>query len=143
MNFEQAPLVWQHRMWGSGSIEPSYNNGVFFYGDKATIFASDRRVVIMPAGRNQEQEVVEVPTEGGMGERHMADFLNAVRAKNKALLSCTVPDAFQSTATVQLAMISYYTGSEVHWDASNATIKSNPEAADLLARAYRSGYQRP
>ncbi|MFO7593386.1 MAG: hypothetical protein R6X15_04995 [Pseudomonadota bacterium] len=73
----------------------------------------------------------------------MADFINAVKAKNKDLLSCTVEDGFQSSATVQLGMIAYNTGSEVKWDAQKQTIVDNKKAAELMARPYRSNYKRP
>jgi predicted dehydrogenase len=142
MNFEQCPVIWQHRMWGTGDLNAQFNNGVFFYGEKATLFASDNKLIMMPVGRNQQQEVMEIPTEM-MQENHLADFINAVKAKNKGLLSCTVEDAFQSSATVQLGMISYYTGSEVKWDAQKQTIVDNKKAAELMARAYRAGYKRP
>jgi len=142
MNFEQCPVIWQHRMWGTGDLNAQFNNGVFFYGEKATLFASDNKLIMMPVGRNQQQEVMEIPTEM-MQENHLADFINAVKAKNKGLLSCTVEDAFQSTATVQLGMISYYTGSEVKWDTQKQTIVDNKKAAELMARAYRAGYKRP
>lgn len=142
MYFKNCPVTWQHRLWGSGDLNPQYNNGVFFYGEKATVFAADRKVVIMPAGRNQEQEVREIKTQG-MQENHVADFLNAVKAKDKSLLSCTVEDALQSTATVQLAMISYYSGSTVRWDSSKMAVINNEKASRLLARSYRTGYNRP
>ncbi len=142
MEFEKSPLIWEHRMWGTGELNPQYNNGVFFYGDKATIFAADRRIVIMPAGKDQEQQVMDI-TPGSMADQHMADFLNAVRKKDKNLLSCTVQDAFQSTATVQLAMISHYTDSRIEWDMDRKTIPGNREAAGMLDRKYRKGYERP
>lgn len=142
LNFEECPLIWQHRLWGSGDLNTRFNNGVFFYGEKATLFASDRRLTLMPAGRNQQQEDMDVPTEG-MQEKHVASFLNAVKAKDKSLLSCPIEDAFQSTASVQLAMASYYSGGMVEWDAENKKIKGNKKAAKLLARPYRDGYKRP
>lgn len=142
MQFEDCSLTWQHRLWGTGDLNTEFNNGVFFYGDKATIFAADRKVVIMPAGKDAKQEVMDIPTEG-MQENHVAHFLNAVKARDKKLLSCTVDDAFRSSATVQLAMISYYTGSPVQWDAEKMTVKGNPDAEKLLARAYRQNYKRP
>lgn len=142
MSFEECPVIWQHRLWGSGDLNTQFNNGVFFYGDKATIFAADRKVVIMPAGRNQQQETLDIPTEG-MQESHVGDFLKAVKAKNKDLLSCTITDAFQSTATVQLAMISYYTDSRVQWDMNKKEIIGNNEASRLLERDYRGKYRRP
>ena len=142
MEFDGCPVVWQHRLWGSGDLNTSFNNGVFFYGDKATIFASDQRLVLMPAGRNQQQEEMTIRTEG-MQEKHVGSFLNAVRSKDKSLLTCPIEDAFQSTATVQLAMASYYTGSNVHWDHTNKKVTGNKKASKLLARPYRSGYKRP
>ena len=125
-----------------GDLNPQFNNGVFFYGEKATLFASDNKLVLMPLGQNQQHQEMDIPTPD-MQERHLAEFIQAVKTKNKNLLSCKIEDAFQSTAAVQLAMISYETGSEVKWDASNKAISNNAAAAKLLARPYRQGYKRP
>ena len=142
MFFKDTPVIWQHRLWGTGDLNRAYNNGIFFYGEKATVFAADSKMVVMPAGKDQKQEVLNIPTEG-MQENHVADFVHAVKYKNKTLISCTIQDAFQSTATVQLAMISYYNGSEVKWDIEKRDIIDNAEASKLLARAYRGKYKRP
>lgn len=142
MNFKERPVIWQHRLWGTGDLNPQFNNGVFFYGEKATLFASDNRLVLMPSGQNQKQQVIDVPTPD-MQERHLAEFINAVKARNKSLVSCKTEDAFQSTAAVQLAMISYETGTKVNWNTESETILNNSEAAKLLARPYRQGYKRP
>jgi predicted dehydrogenase len=142
MNFEGCPLVWQHRLWGTGVLNKQFNNGVFFYGEDATIFAADRIVMVQPNGNDKKQEVLDIPTPG-MQESHVSDFIKAVKAKDKNLLSCKIEDAFQSTATVQLAMISYYTDSEVRWDQANHKIVGNSEASKLLARPYRGAFQRP
>lgn len=142
MNFGNIPLIWKHRMWGPGDLNNQFNNGVFFYGEKATLFASDNKIVLLPSGRNQNQQELDVQTPD-MQERHVADFINAVKTKNRNMISCTVDDAFRSSTTVQLAMASYYTGSDVKWNAANLTVQDNPEAAALLAREYRNGYKRP
>jgi predicted dehydrogenase len=142
MHFDECPVIWQHRLWGTGDLNPQFNNGVFFYGEKATLFASDNKLILMPAGRNQSQQEMDIPTPD-MQEKHVADFINAVKAKDKRLLSCTTEDAWKSTTTVQLAMVSYYTNSEVKWDAAGKTVTTNPVAAKLLARPYRTGYKRP
>ena len=142
LKFDQCPVIWQHRLWGTGDLNTQFNNGIFFYGEKATLFASDNKLIMMPAGRNQQQEVMDIPTEM-MQENHVSGFIDAVKAKNKNLLSCTVDDAFQSTATVQLGMISYYTGTEVKWDSKNHVIIDNKKASELLVRPYRRDYKRP
>ncbi len=142
MFFEEVPVFWEHRLWGSGSLNTEFNNGIFFYGDKATLYAADRKVVIMPAGKNEEQQEMDIPTKG-MQEKHVSDFIRAVKNKDNHLISCTVEDAFRSTATVQLAMNAYYTGSSIKWDAGSNAVIGNSGAAALLARDYRNGYERP
>ena len=71
----------------------------------------------------------------------MKDFLAAVRARRQPATS--VEDAFRSTATVQLAMIAYETGSAVRWDAAAEQIPGNPAAAGLLKREYRKPWVHP
>ena len=143
MAFPKAPVVWQHRMWGTGDLNPEFNNGVFFHGDVASIFVSDTRFLARPVNRDSEVIDLNLVTEGGMQELHMADFMNAVKHKDPRKVSCTVHDAFASTASVQLAMMAYYTDSIVRWDNQKKTIVDNPKAADLLKRSYRSGWQHP
>lgn len=142
MHFKDCPVVWQHRLWGTGDLNPQFNNGIFFYGEKATLFAADNKLILTPAGRDREQQVMDIDTPD-MQEKHLSEFIHAVRAKDKNLVSCKVEDAFQSTAAVQLAMISYETASEVKWDATGNTISGNDNARKLSARSYRQGYIRP
>jgi predicted dehydrogenase len=142
MAFRKAPVLWQHRLWGNGDVTREFNNGIFFYGDKGTLFAEDFKITIFPAGRNAQKEELSIPTPM-MQENHVENFLNAVRRKDKNLISCTPEDAFQSTATVQLSMISYYTGSLVKWDQQKNEIVGNPEASKLLSRDYRGKYIHP
>jgi hypothetical protein len=140
--FKKAPVTWQHRLWGNGDVTREFNNGIFFYGDKGTLFADDSKVVIFSTGRDAIREDLSIPTPL-MQENHVGNFLKAVRNKDKSLITCTPEDAFQSTATVQLAMVSYNTGSIVKWDDENNQIINNPEASALLKRDYRGKYLHP
>jgi predicted dehydrogenase len=140
--FKKVPVTWQHRLWGNGDVTMEFNNGIFFYGDKGTIFAEDSKVVIFPAGKDPKREDLSIPAPS-MQEKHVENFLKAVRNKDKTLITCTPEDAFQSTAAVQLAMISYNTGTIVKWDDENKQIINNPGASALLKRAYRGKYIHP
>lgn len=142
MIFKKVPVLWQHRLWGNGDVNKEFNNGVFFYGDKGTIFAQDNKVVLFPAGGNAGREDIPLPSPD-MQEIHVGNFLKAVKNKDRSLINCTPEDAFQSTATVQLAMISYYTGTQVKWDEQKKEIIGNPVASRLLSREYRGDYQHP
>jgi predicted dehydrogenase len=142
MTFKTAPLLWQHRLWGVGDADREFNNGIFFHGEKGTIFAEDSRLVIFEPGKEGKREELTIPTDS-MQEAHVNNFLEAVKTKNRDLISCTPADAFRSTATVQLAMISYYTGSLVRWDPVKMEIPDNPAASGLLSRRYRGKYRHP
>jgi predicted dehydrogenase len=141
MNFRKAPVVWQHRLWGNGDASAEFSNGIYFHGDKGTLFAQDSKVVIFPAGKDSKREDMDIPTPQ-MQEDHVANFLQAVRNKDKGMISCDPEDAFKSTATVQLAMIAYYSGSIVKWDQKKHEIIDNSEASAQLKRKYRK-YEHP
>jgi predicted dehydrogenase len=142
MKFGKAPVVWQHRLWGNGDVTREFNNGIFFYGDTGTVFVEDSRVVIFSSGKDAKREDISIPTTL-MQDNHVKNFLDAVRTKDRNLITCTPEDAFQSTATVQLAMISYYSGTQVKWDQQKKEITGNPEAVKLLKREYRGRYVHP
>ena len=139
-DFARCPVVWRHRIWGAAEYTPEVRNGIFLYGEKATVFATDSRWVIIPRERNAKRE--EIAVKGGsLGVRHMADFLNAVRTRTPP--SCVVQDAFRSTATVQLGMIAYHAESKIEWDMARETITNSPKAATYLMRPYRSPWKHP
>lgn len=142
MNFRKIPVVWQHRMWGNGDVSREFMNGIFFYGEKGTIFSDDNKVVTFGTARDSKRADIALPSPD-MQDNHVAGFINAVLAKDRSLITCTPADALMSTATVQLAMISYYTQSIVKWNPETMTITDNPAATKLLRREYRQGYVHP
>lgn len=137
--FERCPVVWRHRLWGAAEYNPELSNGIFFYGDKATVFATDDRWVVIPTTKDAERKTFKVA--GDTGLKHVQNWLESIRAHKQPV--CLPEDAFRSTATVQLAMIAYKTGSRVVWDAAEEQIVGNPGAAKLLKREYRAPYKHP
>lgn len=142
MAFKKAPVVWQHRLWGTGDPNKEFNNGIFFHGDKASLFAGDSKIILFPAGKEVKAEELPFPAID-MQVQHVENFLNAVRAKDKSIINSSPEDAFQSTATVQLAMISHYTQSLVKWDAVKNEIVDNKLASLMMKRDYRGKYKHP
>lgn len=137
--FDQLPLVWRHRIWGAEEFDPAVSNGIFLFGEKATIFVTDSKWTVIPRGKSKERR--EFKTEGDQGLEHMTDFLAAVRSRKQP--ACTIDDAYRSTATVQLGMIACETGSIVRWDEAAEQIANNPAAAALLKREYRKPWGHP
>ena len=143
MAFGKVPVEWRHRLWGTGDPNPEFNNGIFFHGEKSTVFVSDTKFIVIPFGKDTGRTEKTISTEGGMQELHMADFMDAVRHKDPQRISCTVKDALASTTAVQLAMIAYDTASIVKWDNQKQAIIDNPGAERLMKREYRKGWQHP
>lgn len=142
MAFSKVPVLWQHRMWGNGDVMTEFKTGVFFYGDKGTIVGQDGKLAVFGIGKEAKREDISL-SSAAMQENHVGNFITAVKNKDKSNLMCTPEDAFKSTATVQLAMISYYTGTTVRWDQTKNEIIGNTEASKLLKREYREKYRHP
>jgi predicted dehydrogenase len=136
--FEQCPVVWRHRIWGANEFHPELQNGMFFFGEKETLFVSDNKWVVMGAN-GKVLKTTEVSTDSA--QLHMMDFVRAVRSRQAP--SCLIEDAFKSTATVQLAMISLRSGTRVRWDAVKHEIIDNPAAGRFLKRDYRAPWKHP
>ncbi|TWU34336.1 Gfo/Idh/MocA family protein [Novipirellula artificiosorum] len=137
--FDELPVVWRHRLWGATEYDADTTNGVFLYGEKATIFVADQRWVVIPKGKSAPREVNEVKSD--MGTLQMANFLAAVRGEEE--LACPIIEAFKSTAMVQLGMIAYESNSVVRWDEASEQIVNNEAAAKLLKREYREPWKHP
>ncbi len=137
--FDQLPVVWRHRLWGATEYNPEVNNGVFLYGDEATVFTSDRRWVVIPKGSSDKRQEFKVPSD--MGTLHMANFLECVRSRKQP--ACPIEEGFKATTTVQLGMIAHESTGVVRWDEQSEQIIDNPEATKLLKREYRRPYVHP
>jgi predicted dehydrogenase len=135
--FPGVPVHWRHRLWGATEVDPTLSNGIFLYGTEGTIFATDTSWSVLRPRKDPERHTVEAD----MGTLHMADFLNSVRTRQQP--QCTARSAFESTATVQLAMIAYETDSVVQWDAAQLNVVNNPAAEKLLMRPYRAPWKHP
>ncbi len=138
--FDHRPVVWRHRLWGAAEYDRSVSNGIFFFGEKETVFATDRQWEVIPQGKDAEKRVMK-ETGDQPGLAMVAEFLDCVRSRRQP--SCSPEDAWRSTATVQLAMISYNTRARVDWDAERERIPNNAAAHRMLKRPYRAPYQHP
>jgi len=137
--FDEVPVTWTHRIFGSAEYTPETTNGMFFYGERETVYLTDERYVVIPTTRGQERRTVEARND--QQTEHVAEWLEAVRTRGK--VSCPPEEAFRSTATVQLAMIALKAGGRVDWDVATEQVRDNPKAAALLKRDYRGPWVHP
>lgn len=140
-DFDTCPVVWRHRIWGAAEYRPEVNNGIFFYGTKETVFATDARWMIIPKGKDAEPKVTEIKTTDEMQRRHWEDFLRAVYRRGPA--GVTPEDGHASTTAVNLGMIAYESDAIIRWDPDKEQITNHDRAAKLLKRGYRAPWKHP
>jgi predicted dehydrogenase len=141
-DFEEFPLTWRHRLWGSQEVNPAYNNGIFVYCEKETLFVTDSRWEVHPNEKDAKPRVMQARMKGNeMSEAHMKDFLDAVRADRQP--ACPIEEGWKSTTTVQLGMVAYDSGQAIDFDAGKVAIPGNKTAHGLLQRAYRTPWKHP
>jgi hypothetical protein len=154
--FDQFPVVWQHRTWGH-PVDPDYPWGATIYGDKGTLKLSVHRYDFIPQGDGDPihgdvlYELDRYPedrTEKDL-ERHVApavrlhmlDFLAAIESRGKPVAD--IEEGHISTASCILANLSMQLGRSLKWDKAAGQIVGDDEANRLLARPYRGPWKHP
>ena len=80
---------------------------------------------------------------GGGGGDHFANFVAAVRKRDRTLLNADIEEGHNSTRLCHLGNIAYRTGQTLHFDTASETILLNTGANQLLGREYRKGFELP
>jgi len=140
--FPGTTVVWEHRQWSDRSIEPGRYHGVEFYGDKGSLFVDRTGWEVFPEeGGEKAGNPGEVGKEKNMDEEHIADFIEAVKARKDPVMP--IEQGFMTTATCQLGNIAFRSGHKVLWDDEKKTIPNDPEAMKYFSRTYRDPYKLP
>jgi predicted dehydrogenase len=156
-DFEELPVVWQHRTWGEAN-DREYPWGATFYGDKGTLKASVFKYEFTPYGKKEPtlkgealyeyDKYPEDRTEKDL-ERHVAsavrwhmqDFLKAIALRGRPVAD--IEQGHISTASCILANLSMKLGRSLVWDADKQQVVGDEEANKLLRRPYRKPWLHP
>jgi predicted dehydrogenase len=146
--FEKCPVTWTHRIFGQAEVTPETSIGMFFYGEKETLFLTDTFYEVVPVAKKGAPAATgaggrrkKVELKNDQQTAHVGEWLDAVRTRGR--VSCPPEDAYRSTATVQLAMVALKAGGRVDWDEASEQVRDNPKAAALLKREYRGPWAHP
>jgi predicted dehydrogenase len=90
-------------------------------------------------------ERAPIPAQGFRADRegtHYANFVDCIHSRKAT--RCPVAQAHRAASVAHLANLAFRTGrSELKWDPVNERVIDAPDAAALLARAYRAPWQLP
>jgi predicted dehydrogenase len=86
-----------------------------------------------------------IPAHGFRADRegnHYANFIDCIHSRQRT--RCPVDEAHRAASVAHLANLAFRTGrTELKWDPVNERVLDAPDAAALLARAYRAPWQLP
>ncbi|MFN8356842.1 MAG: Gfo/Idh/MocA family oxidoreductase [Spirosomataceae bacterium] len=130
-------IEFEVRPWMTNK-EDGVEVGNIFYGDKGYMVINGYSDYKTYLGRNREPG----PTRNAGGD-HYKNFVEAVRAHNKALLNGPVETAHQAAALAHLGNISYRLGRTLKFDPQKEQFIGDKEANAMLTRKYRAPYVVP
>jgi hypothetical protein len=151
-DFDGFPLHWTHQSWGSALQNPDTTHGVFYYGEKATIYASDLGWEVYPADGTDKIVHGQVRftadeswLESGMMaiQKLFIEFAQGIDEDSNESISAPLHDAYQTTASVIYADVAFLTESKLQIDAKTMGVLNNQQAQSMLKREYRASYQHP
>jgi predicted dehydrogenase len=153
LDYGGLPVEWSHKTWGFTSPLPHTNIGVFYYGDKGTLFAADSGWEVYPGDGSARKEygLVRVGLGSEEYEREISreflsqfrEFAEAIREKSNRRIRGTFEEGVNSTSAVILADLAYRTGQTIHLDKNTMDTPGNEMAQKMLLRPYRDPYRHP
>lgn len=154
--YPDVRVVWQHRSWGE-SVDPKYQWGATFYGDKGTLKVGVYSYDFTPLGGgqpvhqdhlNELDKYPEDKTEKDLEKhvapairRHMQNFLANIDSRGRPVSD--IEQGYISTASCILGNMSMKLGRELTWDAEKQEVVNDSEANQLLRRPYREPWTHP
>ncbi|HEX8985581.1 MAG TPA: Gfo/Idh/MocA family oxidoreductase [Bryobacteraceae bacterium] len=122
---------------GAGKFYPNTIGNVF-YGSGGYLAIDGYSSYKSWLGQNQEPG----PTRASYGD-HFANFINAVRSRNRGALTAEIEEGAISTILVHLANISYRLGRSLRFDAETYSCPGDEEATAMFTRPYRAPFVVP
>lgn len=135
--YDGCYLIYEMRLWTNYKLE-GHDNGVIFYGDKGTVEIGRDGCYVTYIGKERERM-----GDGIVWGPNLRLFIDAVRAKDPAMLTAPMSEAFPSAGLCHLGNIATRVGRRLHFDRDKMECTGDPEATALFSRSYRKGYELP
>jgi predicted dehydrogenase len=117
--------------------QPVPANGVMFVGKNGSLFSDYSRYRLFPADKFADFKPPAQTIPNSIG--HHAEWIKA--CKDGSPTTCNFDYSGALTETVLLGNVAYRTGKAIEWDAENLVATNVPEAAKLITKEYRAGWE--
>jgi predicted dehydrogenase len=139
-NLPAVKLTWHQgeskpEIWKAKGI-PQWANGCVFIGDGGMLLSDYSKHLLLPEDKfkdfkGPEQTIPRVSS-------HHAEWIAACKGEGKTLADFDYSGWL--TEANHLGNVAYRTGKKLQWDAASLTATNAPEAAQLIRRQYRKGW---
>lgn len=130
-------IEFEVRPWMTNK-EDGVEVGNIFYGDKGYMVINGYNDYKTYLGRNREPG----PARNAGGD-HYQNFVEAVRARNKALLNGPIETGHLAASIAHLGNIAYRLGRTLKFDPKTETFPGDKDANAMLTRKYRAPFTVP
>jgi predicted dehydrogenase len=117
--------------------QPVPASGVMFVGKNGSMFADYSKYKLFPADKFSGFKPPEKSIPDSIG--HHAEWIKA--CKDGSPTTCNFDYSGALTESVLLGNVAYRTGKAIDWDAANLVATNVPEAAKLITKEYRAGWE--
>ncbi|MBM81714.1 MAG: dehydrogenase [Planctomycetaceae bacterium] len=132
-DFDNAAIQWEHRTWSRRGIEGN-SFGIAFYGSEASLITQKSGWSIF-----RGDKLIETHKGAERELAHLGNYLECLRTREKP--NADIEICHKSTVLCHLANIAWRTRSTIQFDGEDEAIIGNDEAAALLSRTYRKGFE--
>ena len=137
---EKKIIQFEVRNWCT-NLEDGAGVGNIFYGDKGYMVVKDYGTYETYLGEKREKGPSR--SEDGELELHVANWIDAVRARDKSIQNGPVETGHLSSSLAHLGNISYRLGRQLDFDPVAERFIGCTDANEMLTRTYRPPFVMP
>jgi hypothetical protein len=123
------------KLWQEQAI-PQWDSGCLFVGDKGMLLADYGKLQLLPEETFKDFTPPAPFIPASLG--HHAEWIHACKTGDPT--TCNFEYAGWLTEANHLGNVAYRVGKKIEWDAEKLVAKNVPEAARLIHREYRKGW---
>ncbi|WP_398455928.1 Gfo/Idh/MocA family protein [Sphingobacterium thalpophilum] len=116
-------------------------HGVAFIGNNGTLVVNREGWEVIPEKGRMDTVSFQASIDNGL-EKHMVNFVEAVRQKSSAGLHAPIEAGAHIAVFSQMGNIAYRSKKKLFWDKTNRRFNDR-DADSFLTKAYQNGYRLP
>lgn len=142
--YDDFQMTWEHNL-ATGVGLYGMQHGIAFIGGNGTLLLNRSGWEVRPDKvkdvPKMEAVTWQAQTDRGL-DKHTVNFINAVKAKNKSMLTCPIEEGARVAINSHMGNIAYRTGEKIIWNAGKNKF-TDSKADQLVKPEYKNGWKLP